>query len=93
MNPISQAMTAALLEIDQLRTERDAMKADADRYRWLRSNVQPEYSRKSPDSGFVDYNMKWQIKPYLVAVTAVGNDVTFDVAIDWQLQAALEGKP
>ena len=70
----------------KLQAELEAARKDAARYRWLRENVQPEYARK-PSEGGIDYNMKWQIKPYLVAITAVAGDVTFDEAVDMKIGA------
>ena len=57
------------------------LEVDAARYRWLRANVEPVFARK-PSEEFHDLNMKWQIKAYLTAVTAVGGVVPFDEAID-----------
>jgi hypothetical protein len=54
---------------------------DAERYRWLRDNVHKIYARQQ-FSEVTDYNMKWQIKPYLVAVSVVASDVAFDDAVD-----------
>ena len=59
----------------------DAAEKDAERYRWLKGNVWAEHARKHPGE-FIDYNMRWQIKKYLPAVTAVASDVPFDEAID-----------
>ena len=42
MNPISQAMTAALLEIDQLRAERDALLAENEKLSDLWSLIKAE---------------------------------------------------
>jgi len=65
---------------DLVRQIEDARK-DAERYRWLRDNVEQVYARPRTEIA-CDWGMKWQIKPYLVAVSAVATDVTFDAAID-----------
>ena len=65
------ALQARIAELEQ----------DAARYRWLRANVEPVFARKHSEE-FHDLNMKWQIKAYLTAVTAVGGDVPFDESID-----------
>lgn len=79
------ALSAAIAD---LVAERDALAKDAARYRWLKDNVHPVYARQQFGE-ITDYNMKWQIKPYLVAVTAVASDVSFDEALD----IAMKGTP
>jgi len=68
------------LEAD-LRQRLEVAERDAARYQWLRDNVEQVYARPRTEIA-CDWGMKWQIKPYLVAVSAVATDVTFDAAID-----------
>jgi hypothetical protein len=71
-------------EVSYLNSVLTELQQDAKRYRWLRNNVQPEYARKQTELS-TDWNMKWQIKTYLTAMTAVASEVTLDEAIDTKL--------
>jgi len=64
----------------------EKLEKDAARYRWLRDDVRPVYARQQFGE-VTDYNMKWQIKTYLTAVTAVASDVSFNEAIDAAMEA------
>lgn len=75
------AKAESAAEIAALRAELEDARKDAGRYRWLRDNVEQVYARPRTEIA-CDWGMKWQIKPYLVAVSAVATDVTFDAAID-----------
>lgn len=75
------AKAESAAELAALRAELEDARKDPGRYRWLRDNVEQVYARPRTEIA-CDWGMKWQIKPYLVAVSAVATDVTFDAAID-----------
>lgn len=68
---------------------------DAERFRFIRENVEPVRVSKPVSSDFVNFDdirMKWQIKKFLTAVTCVNSDVSFDEAIDDAIDEAMKAE-
>ena len=75
-------------ECIRLRAERDALLADAERYRWLRKNVteQPLDIKRFSSELASDTRLIFKL-PRLISFDSIGQQIEFDAAID----AAMKG--
>lgn len=80
LGKVDRRLTAAHERIEQLEAERDELKADALRYRWLRNN---KYTAKYPNSEF-DYSMHLSF-----TVSGVWSDAADPAVLDAQIDAAI----
>lgn len=85
-----EAAVAARYEarIAELQRERDALRADAERYRGLRSLAREEFmSRSTGNVEFEDWRMRWKL-PTLMSCNAIRATYTFDESVDLAIQSA-----
>lgn len=66
----------------KLKDERDALREDAERYRWLRDNAKEELLYPARAGGEVpDLRTKWSM-PTLICSSCIGGYMSFDESID-----------